>query len=35
MLTFTIIFLLLILAGWFDSRLDWGQSETPNKENPS
>lgn len=32
MFTFTIIFLLLIVAGWLDSRLDWQSLETRKKE---
>ena len=35
MLTFTIIFILLVLAGWLDSRLDWQQPDKQNKEKTS
>lgn len=35
MLTFTIIFLLLFVAGWLDSRLDWKNTEPQNKEKTS
>lgn len=36
MFTFTTLFLLLIVAGWFDSRIDWqGQSPFERKEKNS
>ena len=35
MLTFTLILILLILAGWLDPRLDWQQPDNQNKEKTS
>lgn len=35
MFTFTIILLLLIVAGWLDARLDWQSLELPTDEKKS
>jgi hypothetical protein len=32
MLTIIIMLLLIVVAGWFDSRLNWQQADPPNEE---
>ena len=35
MLTIILMLALIIVAGWFDSRLNWQQADRPNQEEQS